>query len=193
MTSRTPSSPIRAEPITAKRRDGSSRPGHYRAQFESAWARYCAEGAGCDAVTAWRAVRRHSPRRETASEDSRLAARARYPAPAVGLPPWYRFAINVTSSSVRCSLAKYSLSPRRARRRRLPQKEQSNLRHFPTGLAAPVFERSRTSGLPFKTVLFEFLRRPFLVEAPFSWKAIASIFVPPKSMPIRILHPFCSI
>ena len=23
--------------ITAKRRDGSSRPGHYRAQFESAW------------------------------------------------------------------------------------------------------------------------------------------------------------
>ena len=27
-------------------------------------------------------------------EDRRLAARARYPAPAVGLPPWYRFATN---------------------------------------------------------------------------------------------------
>jgi len=27
-------------------------------------------------------------------EDRRLAARARYPPPAVGLPPWYRFAIN---------------------------------------------------------------------------------------------------
>ena len=31
-------------PITAKRRKGSSRRGYYRAQFESAWARYCAEG-----------------------------------------------------------------------------------------------------------------------------------------------------
>jgi hypothetical protein len=27
-------------------------------------------------------------------EDRRLAVRARYQAPAVGLPPWYRFAIN---------------------------------------------------------------------------------------------------
>ena len=27
-------------------------------------------------------------------EDRRLVARARYPAPAVGLPPWYRFATN---------------------------------------------------------------------------------------------------
>ena len=36
-------------------------------QFESAWARYCAEG---------------------------VTARARYPAPTVGLPPWYRFATN---------------------------------------------------------------------------------------------------
>ena len=31
-------------PITAKRREGSSRRGHYRAQFESAWARCCAKG-----------------------------------------------------------------------------------------------------------------------------------------------------
>ena len=44
VTSRTPSSPIRAAPITAKRRKGTSRRGYYRAQFESAWARYCAEG-----------------------------------------------------------------------------------------------------------------------------------------------------
>ena len=28
------------------------------------------------------------------AEDRRLAARARYPAPAVGLPLWYRFAAN---------------------------------------------------------------------------------------------------
>ena len=28
----------------AKSRKGSSRRGYYRAQFESAWARYCAEG-----------------------------------------------------------------------------------------------------------------------------------------------------
>jgi hypothetical protein len=42
VTSRTPSSPIKAAPITAKRRDGSSRRGYYRAQFESAWARCCA-------------------------------------------------------------------------------------------------------------------------------------------------------
>ena len=41
VTSRTPSSPIRAAP---KRRDGSSRRGYYRAQFKSAWARHCAEG-----------------------------------------------------------------------------------------------------------------------------------------------------
>ena len=39
VTSRTPSSPIRAAPITAKRRRG-----YYRAQFESTWVRYCAEG-----------------------------------------------------------------------------------------------------------------------------------------------------
>ena len=44
VTSRTPSSPIRAAPITAKRRKGTSRRGYYRAQFESAWARYCVEG-----------------------------------------------------------------------------------------------------------------------------------------------------
>ena len=44
MTSRTPSSPLRAAPITAKRRKGTRRRGSYRAQFESAWARYCAEG-----------------------------------------------------------------------------------------------------------------------------------------------------
>ena len=44
VTSRTPSSPIRAAPITAKRRKGTSRRGYYRAQFESAWARYCAAG-----------------------------------------------------------------------------------------------------------------------------------------------------
>ena len=37
-------SPIRLAPITAKRHTGSSRRGYYRAQFESAWARYCAEG-----------------------------------------------------------------------------------------------------------------------------------------------------
>ena len=31
-------------PITAKRRKGTSRRSYYRAQFKSAWARYCAEG-----------------------------------------------------------------------------------------------------------------------------------------------------
>ena len=37
---------IRPRPIwpAAKRRKGTSRRGYYRAQFESAWARYCAEG-----------------------------------------------------------------------------------------------------------------------------------------------------
>jgi hypothetical protein len=37
---------IRPRPIwpAAKRRKGRSRRGYYRAQFESAWARYCAEG-----------------------------------------------------------------------------------------------------------------------------------------------------
>ena len=30
--------------ITVKRRKGTSRRGYYRAQFESTWARYCAEG-----------------------------------------------------------------------------------------------------------------------------------------------------
>jgi len=40
----TPSSPIRAAPITAKRRKGTSRRGYYHAQFESAGARHCAEG-----------------------------------------------------------------------------------------------------------------------------------------------------
>ena len=44
VTSRTPSSPIRAAPITAKRRKGTSRRGYYRAQFEGARTRYCAEG-----------------------------------------------------------------------------------------------------------------------------------------------------
>ena len=44
VTSRTPSSPIRAAPITAKRRKGTSRRGYYRAQFENGWARYCAAG-----------------------------------------------------------------------------------------------------------------------------------------------------
>ena len=44
VTSRAPSSPIRAASITAKRHKGSSRRGYYRAQFESAWACYCAEG-----------------------------------------------------------------------------------------------------------------------------------------------------
>jgi len=34
VTSRTPSSPIRAAPISAKRRKGSSRRGYYRALFE---------------------------------------------------------------------------------------------------------------------------------------------------------------
>jgi len=45
VTSRTPSSPIRAAPITAKRRKGTSRRGYYRAQFESAGARYCGVAA----------------------------------------------------------------------------------------------------------------------------------------------------
>ena len=67
VTSRTPSSPIKAALITARRRKGTSRRGYCRAQFESAWERYCAEG---------------------------VTARARYPAPTVGLPPWYRFATN---------------------------------------------------------------------------------------------------
>jgi hypothetical protein len=44
VTSRTLSSPIRAAPITARRRKGTSGRGYYRAQFESAWVRYCAEG-----------------------------------------------------------------------------------------------------------------------------------------------------
>ena len=44
VTSRKPSSPIIAAPITARRRKGTSRRGYYGAQFESAWARYCAEG-----------------------------------------------------------------------------------------------------------------------------------------------------
>ena len=34
----------RAAPIRAKRGKGTSRRGYYRAQFESAWARYCAAG-----------------------------------------------------------------------------------------------------------------------------------------------------
>ena len=60
-----------------------------------------------DACDGWQASRRYSPaipgvRTRVAVvepgarrlEDRRLAARARYPAPAVGLPPWYRFATN---------------------------------------------------------------------------------------------------
>ena len=35
-----------------------------------------------------------SPMARDRVEDRRLAATARYPAPAVGLPPWYRFATN---------------------------------------------------------------------------------------------------
>ena len=68
--------PIRAAPITAKRRKGGSRRGYYRAQFESAWARYCAEGV-------------HDGRRYR-----QQVLAIRYPAPAVGLPRSYRFATN---------------------------------------------------------------------------------------------------
>ena len=63
--------------------------------------------AGCDAVTAgkrqaslasnsWRShtCRGGGTKARDRVEDRRLAARARYPAPAVGLPPWYRFATN---------------------------------------------------------------------------------------------------
>ena len=64
--------------------------------------------AGCDACDGWQTSRRYSPaillafahvsrwwnQARDGFEDRRLAARARYPAPAAGLSTWYRCATN---------------------------------------------------------------------------------------------------